>query len=94
MEAVVTSVAFRRANAKSPAPKRLVVRIDGETYMMRFDPKDFEQLNDLKVNDKIIVKSRSTGYSNNHPYLTVSGDCVARNGQVLFKGDWSKNNGC
>lgn len=94
MEAVVTSVTFQRANAKSSGPKWLIVRINGEKYMMQFIPKDFEQLKSLKVNDKIIVRSRSAGYSSNHPYLIISGDYIARNNKILFKRDFSKNKGC
>ncbi|MFE3848692.1 hypothetical protein ACFX5D_12030 [Flavobacterium sp. LB3P45] len=94
MEAVVTSLTFKRANAKSSGPKWLIVKINGEEYMMQFIPKDFQQLNSLKVNDKIIVRSRSAGYSPNHPYLIISGDYIAQNNKILFKRDFSKNNGC
>lgn len=94
MEALVTSVTFQRANSKSSGPKWLIVRIDNEEYMMQFIPKDFQQLNSLKVNDKIIVRSRSAGYSPNHPYLIISGDYIARNNKILFKRDFSKNKGC
>ena len=94
MEAVVTSLTFQRENAKSSGPKWLIVRINGEEYMMQFIPKDFEQLKSLKVNDKIIVRSRSAGYSHNHPYLIISGDYIARNNKILFKRDFSKNKGC
>jgi len=93
MEAVVTSVTFQRANVKS-GPKWLIVRIDGEEYMMQFIPKDFQQLKHLKVNDKITVRSRSAGYSPNHPYLIISGDYIEQNSKILFKRDFSKNNGC
>lgn len=94
MEAVVTSLTFKRASAKSSGPKWIIVKINGEEYMMQFIPKDFQQLNNLKVNDKIIVRSRSAGYSSNHPYLIISGDYIARNNKILFKRDFSKNNGC
>lgn len=94
MEAVVTSVTFKRANTKSSGPKWLIVRINGEDYMMQFTHKDFERLNGLKVNDKIILRSHSAGYSPNHPYLIVSGDYIEQNGKVLFERDFSKNNGC
>jgi len=94
MEAVVTSVTFKRTNGESSGPKWLIVRIDGEEYMMQFIPEDFQQLNSLKVNDKIIVRSRSTGYSPNHPYLIISGDYIERNNKILFKRDFSKNNHC
>ena len=93
MEAVVTSFTFQR-NGKSSGIKWLIVRINGEEYMMQFSPKDFQQLNSLKVNDKIIVRSRSAGNSPNHPYLIISGDYIARNNKILFKRDFSKNNGC
>ena len=94
MDAVVISLTFQRENAKSSGPKWLIVRINGEAYMMQFSPKDFQQLNSLKVNDKIIVRSHSAGYSPNHPYLIVSGDYIEQNSKVLFKRDFSKNNGC
>ena len=94
IEAVVTSITFKRANGKSSGPKWLIVRINGEEYMMQFISKDFQKLNSLKVNDKIIVRSRSAGYSPNHPYLIISGDYIARNNKILFKRDFSKNNRC
>jgi len=93
MEAVVTSVTFQRAKGKTD-PKWLIVRMKGEDYMMQFTPKEFQQLNSLKVNDKIILKSRSAGYSPNHPYLIVSGDYIEQNNKVLFKREFSKNNRC
>lgn len=94
MEAVVTSLTFQRANAKPSGPKWLIVTINDDDYMMQFSPKDFQQLNSLKVKDTIIVKSRSAGYSSNHPYLIISGDYIEQNNKILFKRDLSKNNGC
>ncbi len=94
MEAVVTSVTFQRTNGKSSGPKWLIVKINGEEYMMQFIPKDFLQLNSLNVNDKIIVRSRSAGYSPNHPYLILSGDYIAQNNKILFKRNFSRNKGC
>ncbi len=94
MEALVTSVTFQRENVKASSPKWLLVKIKDEVYMMQFVPKEFEQLNSLKVNDKIIVKSRSAGYSPNHPYLILSSDYISKNNKILFKRDLSKNKGC
>lgn len=94
MEAVVTSVSFQRENAKASGPRWLIVTINGEEYMMQYSQKEFKPLNSLKVNDKIIIRSHSAGYSNNHPYLIVSGDYIEHNNKVLFKRDFSKNNGC
>ena len=94
MEAVVTSVTFEREGTKGKGPKWLLVQIEGETYMMQFVSKEFEQLKNLQVNDKISLKSRSAGYSNNHPYLIITGDYIAKDNKVLFKRDLSKNNRC
>lgn len=94
MQAVVTSVTFERDGAKGKGPKWLLVQIEGETYMMQFVPKEFEPLKSLQVNDKISLKSRSAGYSNNHPYLIITGDYIAKDNKVLFKRDLSKNNRC
>jgi hypothetical protein len=93
MDAVVTSVTFQR-KGKSSGIKWLIVRINDEEYMMQFSPTEFQQLNSLKVNDKIILRSRSAGYSSNHPYLIISGDYIARNNKILLIRDFSKNDGC
>ncbi|MCW4469546.1 hypothetical protein OGH69_11260 [Flavobacterium sp. MFBS3-15] len=93
MEAVVISDTFQREGAEH-GPKWLIVSIDGDYYMMQFIPDEWEQLSSLEVGDKITVKSRSAGYSNNHPYLILSGDYIEHNGKVLFKRDFSKNKGC
>lgn len=94
MEAVVISTTFKRKNAKASSPKWLIIKINDEEYMMQFISKEFEQLKTLRVNDKIIVKSRSAGYSPNHPYLILSSDYISKNNQVLFKRDINKNKGC
>lgn len=94
MEAVVTSVTFEREGSNGKGPKWLLVKIEDETYMMQFVSKEFEQLKSLQVNDKISLKSGSAGYSNNHPYLIIRGDYIAKDNKVLFKRDLSKNNRC
>jgi hypothetical protein len=93
MEAVITSVTFQRENAKASGPKWLIVTINDETYMMQFSLSEFESLRNLKVNDKIMVRSHSAGTSANHPYLVLSGDYIAQNNKVLFKRVFNKN-GC
>ena len=94
MEAIVTSVTFQLPTTNPSSPKWLVVKINGEDYMMQFIPNDFEKLNSLKVNDKIIIKSRSAGVSNNQPYLILSSNYIEHNNKVLFERDLSKNDGC
>lgn len=100
MEAIVTSVTFQRENAPANGPKWLIVKILGEQYMMQFSQKGFGLVRDgqpsistLKVNDKIFLRSRSAGYSHNHPYLIISGDSIAHDNKVLFKREYNKN-GC
>ena len=93
MEEVITSVTFQRENAKASEPKWLIVTINDETYMMQFTLTEFESLHNLKVNDKIIVRSHSAGASANHRYLVLSGDYIAQNNKVLFKRVFTKN-GC
>jgi hypothetical protein len=100
MEAIVTSVTFQRENAPANGPKWLIVKILGEKYMMQFSKKGFDSVRDgqpsistLKVNDKIFLRSRSAGYSHNHPYLIISGDSIAHDNKVLFKREYNKN-GC
>lgn len=94
MEAIVSSVTFKRENANTSGPKWLLVSINNETYMLQFIEKDFEKLKSLKVNDKIIIKSRSAGFSNNHPYLILSSDYISKDNKILFMRDISKNKGC
>ncbi len=94
MEAVVTSVTYQRPDSKPSGPKWLIVRINDEDYMMQFTPKEFQQLSRLKVNDKILVRSRSVGFSPNHPYLIVSGDYIEFDKKTLFERIFSKNNAC
>ena len=94
MEAIVTSVTFQFPTTNPSSPKWLVVKINGEDYMMQYIPKDFEKFKNLNVNDKIIIKSRSVGFSHNHPYLILSSDYIEHNNKVLFERDLSKNDGC
>ena len=94
MEAIVTSVTFQFPTTNPSSPKWLVVKINGENYMMQFIPNDFEKLNSLKVNDKIIIKSRSAGFSHNHPYLILSSDYIEHNDKVLFERNLNKNDNC
>ena len=94
MEAIVTSVTFQFPTTNPSSPKWLVVKINGEDYMMQYIPKDFEKFKNLNVNDKIIIKSRSAGFSHNHPYLILSSDYIEHNNKVLFERNLNKNDNC
>ena len=84
MEGVVTSLSL-------PPGSRLgfgvMVRINGDDYILNFAPEksQLEQLQSLKVNDKIIIKSHSVSYAPKYSYPIVSGDYVERDSKVIFK---------
>jgi hypothetical protein len=94
MEAVISSLTFERDFGKSAGPKWIIVKISGDDYMMQFTPKEFQKLNSLRVNDTIMVKSRSAGFSPNHPFLILSGDYMEKNGKILFERHFGKQKPC
>ena len=94
MEAEVIAVDYQRPNAGGIGPKWLIVRIQGEDYMMQYSSADFQKLSSLKVNDRIIVRSRSAGFSPNHAYLILSGDHITKDNKVLFERVFNKDEGC
>ena len=84
MEGVVTSLSL-------PPGSRLgfgvMVRINGDDYIVKFEPEksQLEQLHSLKVNDKIIIRSRNVSHAPKYAYPIVSGDYVERDSKVIFK---------
>jgi hypothetical protein len=85
MEAVVTSLSL-------PPGSRLgfgvMVRINGDDYILSFGPKksnEFQQLHSLKVNDKIIIRSHFVSYAPKYSYPIVSGDYVERDSTIIYK---------
>ena len=84
MEAVVTSLSL-------PPGSRLgfgvMARINGDDYIVTFDAEksQLEQLHSLKVDDKIILRSRNVSHAPKYAYPIVSGDYVERDGKVIFK---------
>ena len=84
IEAVVTALSL-------PPGSRLgfgvMVRINGDDYILNFAPEksQLEQLQSLKVNDKIIIRSRSVSHAPKYAYPIVSGDYVERDSKVIFK---------
>ena len=84
MEAVVTSLSL-------PPGSRLgfgvMVRINGDDYILNFAPEksQLEQLQSLKVNDKIIIRSHSVSHAPKYSYPIVSGDYVERDSKVIYK---------
>lgn len=93
MEAVVTSLSL-------PPGSRLgfgmMVRINGDDYILSFGQEkfdmnflnynnEFEQLHNLKVSDKIIIRSHNVSYAPKYSYPIVSGDYVEQDSKVIFK---------
>lgn len=84
MEAVVTSLSL-------PPGSRLgfgvMVRINDEDYIVTFDAEksQLEQLQGLKVNDKIILKSRYVAHAPKYSYPIVGCEYAEKDGKVLFK---------
>ena len=84
MEAVVTALSL-------PPGSRLgfgvMARINGDDYIVNFAPEksQLEQLQSLKVNDKIIIRSQSVSHAPKYSYPIVSGDYVERDSKVIFK---------
>lgn len=85
MEGVVSSLSL-------PPGSRLgygvMVKINGEDYILSFgieSKKEFDQLRTLKVNDKIMIKSRNVSHAPKYAYPIVAGDNIERNGKLIYK---------
>lgn len=92
MEAVVTSLAL-------PPGSRLgfglMVRIDGEEYILSFGPENFAEhmpLHNLKVDDKIMIRSRNVSYAPKYSFPIISGDYVEQDGKIIYKRAPGKDN--
>jgi hypothetical protein len=101
MEAVITSISRPRGSSGGFG---LMVRINGEEYIVNYWPEksdwdfmglnnDFRQLNSLKVNDKVVIRTHSAGYLGKGSHVVLSGDYIARDNKLIFKRDFSKG-GC
>ncbi|MFB3387551.1 hypothetical protein [Flavobacterium sp. LAR06] len=101
MEAVVTSLSL-------PPDSRLgfgmMVNINGDDYILVFGPErvgtnilsfkyEFEQLHQLKVNDKIIIRSHHISQAPKYSYPIIAGDYVEKDGKILYKREVNKD-GC
>lgn len=84
MEAVVTSLSLPPG---SQLGFGVMVRIDGVDYIVKFEPEksQLEQLNSLKVNDKIILKSHAVSVAPKYSYPIVWGDYVERDSKIIYK---------
>lgn len=81
MEAVVTSLSLPPGSLLGFG---VMARINGDDYILRFDDGP-QQLNSLKVNDKIIIKSHNVSLAPKYAYPIVSGEYVERDGKIIYK---------
>ncbi|MFD2584270.1 hypothetical protein ACFSR6_17330 [Pedobacter vanadiisoli] len=81
MEAVVTSLSLPPGSLLGFG---VMAKINGEDYILRFD-KELQQLNSLKVNDKIIIKSHNVSYAPKYVYPIVSCEYVERDSKVIYE---------
>lgn len=93
IEAVITSLSL-------PPGSRLgfgvMVNINGDDYILSFGPKkstELQQLQNLNVNDRIILKSNFVSYAPKYAYPIIAGDYVERDGKIIYKKVPNKN-GC
>jgi hypothetical protein len=93
MEAVVTSLSL-------PPGSRLgfgvMVRINGDDYILGYGPEKFnelQQLHTLKVADKIIIRSHSVLHAPKYSYPIISINYVERDSKIIYKRAPSKG-GC
>ena len=93
MEAVVTSLTL-------PPGSRLgygiMVKIDGEEYILSFGAgksDQFKQLRNLKVNDRIVIKSSAVLHAPKYAYPIISGEKVEKDGQLIYERPLPEN-GC
>jgi hypothetical protein len=93
MEGVVTSLSL-------PPGSRLgfgmMVKIKGEDYILAFGPEnssknilnynnEFLKLHNLKVNDKIIIRSHYLSKAPKYSYPIIAGDYVERDGKIIYR---------
>ncbi|WP_308424959.1 hypothetical protein, partial [Emticicia aquatilis] len=84
MEAVVTSLSLPTG---SRVGFGVMANINGEDFILSFGPlksDEFQQLNSLKVNDKILVKSHFVSHAPKYTYPIVSGDYVERDSKIIY----------
>ena len=84
MEGVVTSLSLPPGSILGFG---VLARINGDDYIVKFEPEksQLEQLHSLRVNDKIIIRSRSVSHAPKYSYPIVSGDYVERDSKIIYK---------
>jgi len=66
----------------------VMVRINGDDYILGYGPEksnELQQLHSLKVDDKIIIRSRTVSQAPKYSYPIIWLDYVERDGKAIFK---------
>jgi hypothetical protein len=66
----------------------LMVRINDDDYILAFgveQSNEFEQLHNLKVKDKIMIKSHGVSHAPKYAYPIVAGHYVERDSKIIYK---------
>lgn len=89
MEAVVTDLSLPKG---SNLGFGIMVNSSGEDYILAFGPEismnknnEFKALKNLKVNDKITIKSHHVSYAPKYAYPIIAGDFIAHNQKEIYK---------
>jgi len=65
-----------------------MVMINGDDYILSFgveESNEFQPLRDLKVNDKIMIKSHFVSYAPKYAYPIVACDYVERDSKIIYR---------
>jgi hypothetical protein len=93
MEGVVTSLSLPQG---SRVGLGMMVNIEGDDYILAFGieqsgknimnfKSEFEQLHNLKVNDKIIIRSHNVSHAPKYAYPIIWGEYVERDTKIIYK---------
>lgn len=85
MEAVVTSLSLPPA---SRVGFGVMVRINGDDYILGYGPEkpaESQQLHSLKVDDKIIIRSRTVSHAPKYSYPIIWFYYVERDGKIIYQ---------
>ena len=88
MEGMVTSLSLPQGSRFGLG---IMVKIQGDDFILTFDAEkngenaqEIEQLKNLKVNDKLIIRSHNVSHAPKYAFPIVSGDYIEKDGKMIF----------
>ena len=70
---------------KTDPPKENIKSETKDVVTANYSESQLEQLHSLKVDDKIIIRSRNVSHAPKYAYPIVSGDYVERDSKIIYK---------